>query len=182
MNDLVVYVIALAVGVVPTLANHVMDVVALGAGEQMTRVAAWRVVARVQHAQAVRNIAVRQDPSHSVCGNFLPCSDRELSVSRFLTTCRPLPAVILGFCFCNLGPEAIFIRANTKMVSLAKADWNAAYRSISFGRLLGNACRATASTLTQSDWNGRLRLHGESPFVVSLCRARGCSNTALAFL
>lgn len=76
------------------LGVHICDIVGLGAKSQMRRIAAWRIVALVQHLHARWNGAVDQGPSEHVAAPWpILIAERSVSVDRHVRLI-PWPAVV----------------------------------------------------------------------------------------
>lgn len=79
---------------VATLGDHVRDVIGLTAFEQMAPVAAWRIVAGVQHFLGRSQWADLEAVRHSVSAFKLAAADADDAVAIVVTEARPRPTGI----------------------------------------------------------------------------------------
>lgn len=76
----------------------------LRANPQVRRVAAWRIVARMAHAQAVRNRSKMDLPSNSVRSDNFPIIKTECTVAILVATRSPRPAIVTS-ALLNFAPK-----------------------------------------------------------------------------
>lgn len=89
-----------------TLCNHILHVFKVCSKPQMSRVAAWWVVARVANLNPARNtgLTISKKPRNSVCSLGSVRENPEVSISVADNASGPKPTLV-GAAFVNFGPK-----------------------------------------------------------------------------
>lgn len=90
------------------LGYHVLDIVIPSPKEQVTRVDAWRVIATMKNAHAVRDRAMRQLPRKAMRQVNDP-TGIETPIAEIVNAGRPFPAIV-RLAASHFGPETILAR------------------------------------------------------------------------